>query len=159
LGDDVEFLIGHIDIELYLGIGFGEARQKWSRQEMLGDRGNCQPQMPAWTLAQAARSFGRSAHLGDGGRNLFMEAFAGLGQADAAGRASDQRGAQSLFKPLYRLTHRRAPHAEARGSRAYTPSLRDQCEHGKSIELHLHLLAVLSTVRRTRSLIPTMKGV
>src|SRR5258705_13902499 len=66
------------------------------------------------------RDRARGDELLEGGLCAFEEAFAGLGQADTARCAYEERNADARLKCAYRLAHGRWSHAEFRSRFAKT---------------------------------------
>src|SRR5690349_18791640 len=80
------------------------------------------------------RDRARGDELLEGGLCAFEEAFAGLGQADTARCANEQRRADARLKCAYRLAHGRWGHAEFCSCFAKTAVLRNAQEHLHAVE-------------------------
>ena len=90
---------------------------------------------PGRPLAQRARRLDRLAKARHGGPGALQEPLAGLGQADAARRALEQRDAEPRLQRLDRLAERRGRDAEFGRGGAEAAALRDQQEGGQAVEV------------------------
>ena len=101
LGDVDEFLArGDLELDIRIGLAKrGDHRLQDQGHDRAWDR---QPQQPRGPAAEVARRLGGRDEFLEGGPSAREEPLAGFGQADAAGRPGEQRGADPGFE-------RRAP--------------------------------------------------
>ncbi|MBB4126895.1 hypothetical protein GGR77_002185 [Xanthomonas translucens] len=106
----------------------GVARQKRQdrrHQQARGAFGGVQAQVAGGAVAERIGVLDRRIDLAQRGRDAGKEAFAGIGQRDAAGSAMEQAHAHALFQRGDRMAERRGRHAQRGGGAAKAALLGD----------------------------------
>jgi hypothetical protein len=122
------------DLQFDFRIGRAERCDHRLKDQRHDPAGNGEAQEPGRTLPDLTRDLACSDEFLEGGLCTRQEAFAGLGQADAARRAYEERGADARLECAYRLTDRRWSHPEIRGRPAKIAVLGNAQERLHAIE-------------------------
>ena len=103
----IDHLVAGGDLQFDLGIGLAERSDHRLQDQRHHRAGHGEAQQPGRTLAEIARGLAGGDEFVEGGRGAFEEALAGLGQADAARRADQERRADARLERAHRLAHGR----------------------------------------------------
>lgn len=154
-GRDVDQFLTGGDLDLDLRIGPAERGQQRLQQHLQHPARDRKTQAPGRPAAEIARGLAGGDKLDEGGPRLRQEPGAGLGQAHAAGRADEKRGAEAGLERPHRLADRGGRHAEL-GRRAAEAAMLGHAEEGldpveRSVadrEVLLHGPSTLSAIAR-----------
>ena len=150
-GRQVDHFVARGDLQFDLGIGLAE-RSDDRLQDQRHDRpGNGKTQEPGRPTPQVPGGLAGGDEFVKGGRSAFEEALAGLGQADAAGGANEQRRPEPRFQRPHRLTDGRRRDAELPRRAAKTAAPGDAQERLHAVERALPDCEVLLHTSSTLS--------
>jgi hypothetical protein len=130
----IDQLLACADLHLDLGIVSAERGDHWFEDQWDDRSGNGEAQQSGRPLSQPTRGLACGDDLLECGLRPRQEFFAGLGQADAARRAYEERCAEAHLKRSHRLAHCRRRHPEFRGRFAKVAASGDAEESLHAVE-------------------------
>lgn len=139
--DEVDVAIAQVDVDLHLGIAAAKLRHQRQDAVVPIGGGQADAQRPRGFLLLAADRALRLDQLGQRLAALLVVATATFGQANAAGRAQEQSGAQAFLQPADRATDRRRRHARGQPCRGETAQLGSEAEQFDAAKQYIVELA------------------